>query len=86
VNGSTPLDLSLAHTYSNVVWHEHLGFQTDVAINGLECNCINDETEVWDKYVQMDLGSSELSRARGVHNDFEKAGYKIKRTAGLKAQ
>jgi len=32
-----------------------------------------------DEYVRMDLGS-ELSRARGVNNCFEKAGYKIKPT------
>jgi len=46
VNGLTPSDLSLAQTYSNVLWHEHLGFQTDVVIDGLEYNCTDDETEV----------------------------------------
>jgi len=39
-------DEFFAQTYSNVLWHKHLGFQTDVTIDGLECNCTADETEV----------------------------------------
>jgi len=42
-HASAPLEPSLAQTYSNVLWHERLGFQSDVAVDNLDCACNSTE-------------------------------------------
>jgi len=37
---SSPSEPSFAQTYSNVLWHERIGFQSDVAIDKLECRLV----------------------------------------------
>jgi len=39
LHASVPSEPSLAQTYSNVLWHECLGFQSDVAVDRLACDC-----------------------------------------------